>query len=224
MAPKRQGPGAADAGSAKQRKKPKLEASGPSIPQWNSLELLAASRVSYLAEDDQTLQSVAERSAKACSGYTFILSKVVDEHGPWDTKVVKKKGHADLVWSQEVAAAHRVKVGDIYLKWSKNKIGAKATLLNKFNAIFFYLYPDGKIPSGKQKEDMIFAMKANLHRIYKPKEYAALTATQSDSQAEAGAPAAHQNEQPDVSTTSSSPSLRRSPRLERSGSRRRGRT
>ena len=64
------------------------------------------------------------------------------------------------------------------VKWSKNKVGAKSTLLNKFNAIFFYLYPDGKIPSGKQKEDMIFAMKANLHRIYKPKEYAALTATQ----------------------------------------------
>ena len=183
MAPKRQGPGAADVGTGKRRKKLKLEASGPSIPQWNSLELLAACRVSFLAEDDQTLQSVAERSAKANSGYTFILSKVVEEVGPWDTKVVKKKGHADLVWSQEVAAAHRVKVGDIYLKWSKSKVGAKSILLNKFNAIFFYLYPDGKIPSGKQKEDMIFAMKANLHRIYKPKEYASLTATQSDSQA-----------------------------------------
>ena len=113
MAPKRQAPGAADVGSAKRRKKPKSEASGPSIPQWNSVELLAACKVSFLAEDDQTLQSVAERSAKANSGYTFILSKVVEEFGPWETKVIKKKGHADLVWSQEVAAAHRVKVWDI---------------------------------------------------------------------------------------------------------------
>ena len=115
MAPKRQGPGAADVGSAKQRKKPKLEASGPSIPQWNSLELLAASRVSYLAEDDQTLQSVAERSAKACSGYTFILSKVVDEHGPWDTKVVKKKGHGPSSTDLRLVDMAKLAIPHLYL-------------------------------------------------------------------------------------------------------------
>ena len=91
MAPKRQAPGAADVGSAKRRKKPKSEASGPSIPQWNSVELLAACKVSFLAEDDQTLQSVAERSAKANSGDTFILSKVVEEHGPWEVHEAKRQ-------------------------------------------------------------------------------------------------------------------------------------